>query len=805
MIQSLNNVPIFQRLFVSFAFAAAIPAVVIILLGNFYLSNLSTRGQAVQTSVDAQSIASTQENNLLRMNALLQTRYNGVFASISGQIHDPALAASDGLIGADIATSEADFNSTLTSYAGTYEIATSPNMTEIRNILLNDNPTTGPGIINDQQQALSLVNGTAASTASIGGLWSAYRQLQDSTLQQLSVLEKNPPALGATLDDAFNNTYQSLYNANRTFIQLNNAWQRVVSDSSAMGKTVTSVGASVRTPVIVATALAVLLSVIIIFLTGGLANLTIAFPLRRLAALTKDISGGNTNARASVIGRDEIALVASSMNSMLDNIVQLIQRTQAERDELQSQVEKLVSEVSGAGEGDLRIQAEVTANALGVLADSFNYMVEELSSLVIRVKRVAHEVEHSTIETYDRMGQLVRSADVQIEQIARSAAEVEKMATASRQVAERAESLSKVAREARSTAHDGREAVQQTVQGIGRIQENVKDTASKVQQLGERSQEINNIVDVMSNIAHQTNRLALDASIQAAMAGANGKGFLAVAEDIRRLAERAKEQTRQITQLVRSFREDIGSVAVSMNDTERETQVGSQLTHAVGTSLESLFSVVERQAREVELISQVSIQQYQSSNTVAHIMGDVSLSTRQTGSSTHEASQNMERLARLAEQLRSSVEAFKVNEESPWEAVLGGKQGVAPNSRSNDSWSLSNTYRTVTGSAEAQRIGAPGVPGISNVPGFPVPPVISTDDSFYPMPAALPASIRQRAEQSLSRNMQEPPRWNGEGNGNGNGRSNGNGNNGNHGNGNGNGRWFTPPPASTPFPQPPQR
>ena len=782
MIQSLNNVPIFQRLFVSFAFAAAIPAVVIILLGNFYLSNLSTRGQEVQTSVDAQSTASTQENNLLRMNALLQTRFNEVFASDSGQIQDSSLAAAGGLINADIAASEADFNSGLSSYAGTYEIATSPNMADIRNVLLNDNPATGPHIINDQQQALSLVNGTDASVASIGGLWSAYRQSQDSVLQQLALLEKNPPAAGATLNDAYNNTYQSLYNSNRSFISLNNAWQRVVVDASMMGKTVTSIGPSVRTPVILATAIAVILSIIIIFLTGGLANLTIAFPLRRLALLTRDISAGNTNARAVVVGRDEIALVASSMNSMLDNIVQLIQRTQSERDELQTQVENLVSQVSGAGEGDLRIQAEVTANALGVLADSFNYMVEELSSLVIRVKRVAHEVEHSTIETYDRMGQLVRSADAQIEQIAMAASEVERMAVSSRQVAERAESLSKAAGEARRTAKNGRDAVQQTVQGIGRIQDNVQDTASKVQQLGERSQEINNIVDVMSNIAHQTNRLALDASIQAAMAGANGKGFLAVAEDIRRLAERAKEQTRQIANIVRTFREDIGSVAVSMHDTERETQVGSQLAHTVGTSLESIFGTVEQQAREVELISQVAMQQFQSSRSVAQIMTGVSHSTRQTGVTTHDASQNMERLARLAEQLRASVEAFKVNEESVWDSSLE-KQGMLNGGRSNDSWSLSNTFRTVTGSAETRRIGNGNTPP---------PPSPEVEASRYPVPAALPVSIRQRAGQSTPRPNQEPPRWNGNG-----GNWNGNG-----GNGNGNGQRFAPTPSPTPRPTP---
>src|SRR5205823_6812776 len=135
-----------------------------------------------------------------------------------------------------------------------------------------------------------------------------------------------------------------------------------------------------------------------------------------------------------------------------------------------------------------------------------------------------------------------------------------------------------------------------TIEGMERIHENVQSTAGKVQMLGERSREINNIVEVISNIAHQTNRLALDAAIQAAMAGENGKGFGAVAADIRRLAERAKDQTSMIARIVRSVREDIGAAAVSMQDTERETSAGAKLTQEAGVALESIFSAVEHQA-----------------------------------------------------------------------------------------------------------------------------------------------------------------------------------------------------------------
>ncbi|HXL37503.1 MAG TPA: methyl-accepting chemotaxis protein, partial [Ktedonobacteraceae bacterium] len=502
-------------------------------------------------------------------------------------------------------------------------------------------------------------------------------------------------------------------------------------------KTVSTVGPSQTQPVIIATVIAITSSVLIVFAIGWIINLTITTPLRRLALLTRRIGRGDTTARAAIIGRDEINLVASSMNNMLDNIVRLIQEAQAQRDNLQTQVEKLVSEVSGVGEGDLRVQAEVTADTLGVLADSFNYMVEELGSLVVRVKMVAREVESSTTMTYERMSQLVETADTQIKQITGAAVEVEKMSDSSRQVAERAHVLYNVAREARQTAETGRGAVQQTVEGMGRIHEYVQDTSSKVQMLGDRSREINNIVEVISTIAHQTNRLALDAAIQAAMAGENGKGFGAVAADIRRLAERSKDQASSIGRIVRAVREDIGAVAVSMQDTERETSVGSALAQEAGTSLASIFGVVERQASEIETINRMATQQLQSSSSVVHIMQVVSDSTDRSSASTRDVAQNMERVARLAEQLLASVEAFKLRENLNYYAPMGNVP-IAPEVDYQNQLSLSGAYRTITSSAYS----SPS----NNV----LAPARTTTGPFSPYP---------RTRNQQGNGMQSQPQW----------------------------------------------
>ena len=702
MVRFISNIPIFRRLFIAFAIAALIPGIVIVLLGNFYISSLDTRGQAVRTSFDAQSAAAQQDTNLQRMNIDLEDYYHEVygqvFATLGGLPVDPSYFNSGALTGGEIVQNEAAFNQTVGNYPGnyvsTYQIADSPNMATIKSILTGDDPKTGNAIINQQKTALN----------SVRQLWPTYKKYQDAVLTDLEKLQAELQSPGAQFTRAdvfsqYNTDYEQLALARSTYTDLRNNWQQVVDSAVAMGKAVTAVGASQTQPILISTVAAFILTILVVITTGWVVNITITQPLRRLAMLTRRIAKGDTSARARVASSDEIAKVATAMNNMLDNIVHLIQETQAQRDLLQAQVEKLVSEVSGVGEGDLRVQAEVTADALGVLADSFNYMVEELGSLVVRVKMVAQEVENSTTMTFERMSQLVESADTQIKQIGMAGVEIERMAASSRQVAERAQALYTVAREARQTAQTGRESVLQTVEGMGRINNYVHDTAAKVQALGDSSREIDSIVTVIANIAHQTNRLALDAAIQAAMAGDNGKGFGAVAADIRRLAERAKEQASQIARIVRSVREDIGAAAVSMEDTEHETAIGAQLAQEAGSALESIFSVVERQGREIESINQMATQQLQSSNTVVQIMHGVSDSTQRSSHSTRDAAQNMERLARLAEQLLASVEAFKLRDNLNYYAPANIT--VTPQEQPDNYLTVSGVFRTVTATAQS--------------------------------------------------------------------------------------------------------
>lgn len=693
MFRSISNLPIFPRLFPALILAALLPGLVIFVLGSFYIGTLNTRGQALQTSNKAVDLGYQQLGNLQRMNALLGVLFTTTATKNTASATTAATPTIGQPIDDELVSLEGNFNRGSMQYQRDYQLATSATMSTVRSIVLHDNPRLG----RDQQMTLDLVLGS-------GQEWPTYYQAQEQS------------RLALQGHQSFVTVQLLLDAANAAYAPLEKDWQHLVDLTRSIGDSVAQVG-STQNNVIILGSIIALLSIVIILVIWYIVHRTITQPLRQLATLTKRIATGEISARAKIMGRDEIYMVASSMNTMLDNIVRLIQDAQLQRDNLQAQVEKLVNEVSGVGEGDLRIQAEVTADTLGVLADSFNYMVEELASLIIRVKNVAHEVENSAALILDRMTLLVKSGDIQMQQISDAATGVTRMADSSQQIAKRAQVLYKIAHETRQDVHSGRGSMQQAIEGMGRIRENVEATAEKVHVLGERSREVDEIGVVISSIAHQTNRLALDAAIQAAIAGEEGKSFGAVAADIRRLAERAKNEASMIGRVVRSIREDIAAVAIAMQDTKHETSVGAKLTQEASTTLTSIFSAIERQAGEIATINSMTTQQLQSSSAIVQVMRGVSTSTQQSGDSTHQASQNMERLARLVEQLRASVEAFKLREDMNfYQAATAGT--LNPAEKVNGYTMTSTALRTVSG--VAQPLGA-GMPNTVTPTGFTAP------------------------------------------------------------------------------------
>ena len=390
--------------------------------------------------------------------------------------------------------------------------------------------------------------------------------------------------------------------------------------------------------------------------------------LLSLVDVCRNFAGGDRTVRATVTGDDEFAMLAMSLNSLLDsqnftaggssNGVAPVGDAAA----LQAQIEKLLQEVSAVGDGDLRVQAEVTPDTLGVLADSFNYMIEELAKVVGRVQATAVQVTNGTRRILDRSAELAQATEAQVEQISQTTQAVEELATFIQNVAHNARMSAEAAQDALRNANVGQDAVRQSIEGMSTIRENVQETSKKIKRLGERSNEISEIIRIIEDIADQTNLLALNAAIQSAMAGEHGRGFAVVADEIRLLAERSTESTKRIETLVKSIQGDTYEAVVAMEESTQEVVKGSSLADDAGRALNSIYAAVERQATMIEDIARAANEQAQVSESVAVAMGEISEISRQTNMGTQEASMSVSYLAELADQLRASVSTFRLPE-----------------------------------------------------------------------------------------------------------------------------------------------
>src|SRR5437660_80932 len=385
-----------------------------------------------------------------------------------------------------------------------------------------------------------------------------------------------------------------------------------------------------------------------------------------LVDVSRRYAAGDHSVRALVIGDDEFAMLAMSLNTLFDNQgfssggTAAAASNSSDAAALQAQIEKLLQEVSAVGDGDLRVQAEVTPDTLGVLADSFNYMIEELAKVVGRVQATAMQVTNATRRILDRSDELAQASSTQVEQISQTTEAVEALAIFIQNVARNAQLSTEAAQDALHNADAGQQAVRQSIDGMLVIRENVQETSKKIKRLGERSNEIGEIVRIIEDIADQTNLLALNAAIQSAMAGEHGRGFAVVADEIRLLAERSTESTKRIDTLVKSIQGDTYEAVVAMEDSTQEVVKGSQLADEAGRSLNSIYTAVERQAQMIESIARAANEQTSVSEAVAVAMGQISDITRQTNIGTQEAAASVSYLAELTEQLRASVSTFRL-------------------------------------------------------------------------------------------------------------------------------------------------
>ncbi|MBA2547493.1 MAG: type IV pili methyl-accepting chemotaxis transducer N-terminal domain-containing protein [Burkholderiaceae bacterium] len=346
-----------------------------------------------------------------------------------------------------------------------------------------------------------------------------------------------------------------------------------------------------------------------------------------------------------------------------------VQRMQAERleqeakktnDVNQAAILRLMNELQEVADGNLTVQATVSEDITGAIADSVNYTVEELRGLVGRINNTAEQVNTASTQARDIATRLLTASEAQSKEIKDTGDQVLKMASQINDVSKNAGESAKVARASLEAAERGQRAVLNQISGMNEIREQIQETAKRIKRLGESSQEIGEIVELISDITEQTNVLALNAAIQAASAGEAGRGFSVVAEEVQRLADRSAEAAKQIGALVRTIQTDTQDAVAAMEKSTQGVVEGAKLSDAAGSALSDIGRVSRQLTDQVEKIASATNDQAQSAGGVATSIERILTVTEQTSQGTRQAAQSIGQLATLARELKASVARFRV-------------------------------------------------------------------------------------------------------------------------------------------------
>jgi twitching motility protein PilJ len=381
-----------------------------------------------------------------------------------------------------------------------------------------------------------------------------------------------------------------------------------------------------------------------------------------------DVYQGNLNAKATVYSQDEFGQLATGFNRMTRVILTTTQEaqrraeeTEQAKEDLQRQVIRLLDDVEGAARGDLTVQATVTADVLGAVADAFNLTIQSLREIVRQVKEAAEQVNKGSTDSElfarNQSSEALRMA----EELAVTLNSVQMMTESIERVADNAREAEEVARSSSVTALKGGKAVERTVAGIFQIRETVSETARKVKRLAEASQEISKIVLLISQIAERTNQLALNASIQAAKAGEAGRGFAVVADEVRQLADRSGKSLKEIEQIVLQIQSETGSVMTAMEEGIQEVIDVTERAEQAKTALEDIIQVSNRIDTLVRSITADTVEQRENSRAVAQVMQSVELTAQATSQESQRVGGALQNLVGIARGLLSSVERFRID------------------------------------------------------------------------------------------------------------------------------------------------
>jgi methyl-accepting chemotaxis protein len=401
---------------------------------------------------------------------------------------------------------------------------------------------------------------------------------------------------------------------------------------------------------------ALLISIVLSFILSRLIRKSV----NKFVRFINQVSEGNYQLRYENSSSDEMGMVANALNIMLEKLEGLIE-TEADRDRLQGQITSLLRIVSAAADGDFTVKAEVTADTLGALSDSFNLMISELSDLIRDVKKASSKITGSMAEILKNTELMAHGANDQAQQIESTYSAVKSVVEIIKYANDRSTQAAQAASSAAEVANKGTEIVKSSIEGMHRIRETVQDTARQVEILGQNSQEIGEILEVISDIANRTNLLGLNATIEAARASESSRGFAVVADEVRSLAERSSQAAKDIALLVESIQKGTSETVTVMKNGTAEVEKETKKVDQAGSALKEILEMAQYSDKLISEISESFQQQTIQSSNIAKSMENVAAIAQKTVEVAKNSKLLSEEMSKLTDILNDAISKFRLS------------------------------------------------------------------------------------------------------------------------------------------------